>query len=272
MSESPTVSIVMPAFNSARFIAAAIKSVLNQDFQKWELLVVDGGSRDGTCEIVSSFSAFDSRVHLIRNLNDKGPAHARSIGVQHAVGEYVAFLDGDDLWLRSKLSTQIDFMSQSGTEFSYTQYRIMNSSASEASCPIGIHRQYNYPSYLFLRGIGCSTVVVKRRLFTEDILRTYGLWHGEDTLWWLKILKAGALACAVSEPLVLYRDAEGSLSKYRLNNQASVWRIYRDEFHLSPIFASLAYGSYVVDVALRRLSTRFRTIIFGKKKISEIFP
>jgi teichuronic acid biosynthesis glycosyltransferase TuaG len=271
MSHTPIVSIVMPAFNSARFIEAAINSVLHQDLQKWELLVVDGGSQDNTREIVASYSVADPRIRLIPNPDDKGPAHARSIGVQQALGEYVAFLDGDDLWLRRKLSVQVDFMRRSGTEFSYTQYRVMNSHGTEASCPIGIHHHYNYPSYLFLRGIGCSTVIIKRNLFTKEILETYGLWHGEDTLWWLKILRAGAHARGVLEPLVLYRDAEGSLSKYRLRNQASVWRIYRDEFRLSTIFASMAYCSYVVDVALRRLRSRLCTRVFGKKKVSEIW-
>jgi teichuronic acid biosynthesis glycosyltransferase TuaG len=271
MNHIPIVSIVTPAFNSSRFIEAAINSVLQQDFQNWELLVVDGGSQDNTCEIVERYSAVDPRVRLIPNPDDKGPAHARSTGVQHALGEYVAFLDGDDLWLRTKLSVQVDFMRSTCTEFSYTQYWVMNSNATEVSCPIRVHREYGYPSYLFLRGIGCSTVIVKRNLFTKEILETYGLWHGEDTLWWLKMLRAGAHARGVLEPLVLYRDSEGSLSKYRLRNQASVWRIYRDEFRLSPIFAGLAYVSYVADVALRRLRSRLCTRVLGKKKVTEIW-
>jgi teichuronic acid biosynthesis glycosyltransferase TuaG len=270
MSQLPIVSVVMPAFNSARFIEASINSVIDQMFQDWELLVVDGGSLDGTCEIVSRYAATDPRVRLIPNPDDQGPAHARSLGVRLALGEYVAFLDGDDLWSRKKLSTQIDFMCRTGTDFSYTQYRIMNSAGTEASCPISVHARYGYPSYLFLRGIGCSTVVIKKRLFSEEILNTYGLWHGEDTLWWLKIFRAGSYARGVLEPLVLYRDAEGSLSKHRLRNQASVWRIYRDEFCLSTIFASVAYVCYVSDVALRRIRTRLCTIVFGMKKLNGV--
>lgn len=270
MNKVPIVSIVMPAFNSASFIEASINSVIHQELQEWELLVVDGGSRDDTCEIVSRYSVADPRIRLVANHDDKGPAHARSTGVRLARGDYVAFLDGDDLWLRSKLSTQIDFMQLTGTVFSYTQYRVMDSQGTEVSCPVNIHRQYSYPSYLFLRGIGCSTVVIKRSLFTEEVLETYGLWHGEDTLWWLKLLRAGAQAHGIFQPLVLYRDTEGSLSKYRLRNQSSVWRIYRDEFRLSLIFAILAYVSYVADVALRRFSSRLCTKFSGKRKINEV--
>jgi teichuronic acid biosynthesis glycosyltransferase TuaG len=270
MSMSPVVSIVMPAFNSSRFIEASISSVLRQEFQGWELLVVDGGSCDSTRDIVDRFAAADHRVRLVPNHNDRGPAHARATGVRQARGEYVAFLDADDLWLRTKLSNQIAFMCRTGTDFSYTQYRVMNSQGTEVSCPISIRRQYTYPSYLFLRGIGCSTVVIKRNLFSEEILETYGLWHGEDTLWWLKLLRAGAHARGVFEPLVLYRDAEGSLSKHRLRNQASVWRIYRDDFYLSLVTASAAYVSYVTDVALRRFRYRLCTKVFGKRQVSEV--
>lgn len=270
MSQLPVVSIVMPAFNSAKYIEASIKSVLGQQFKEWELLVVDGGSRDNTREIVKGFASTDPRVRLVNNPDDKGPAHARSIGVRQASGEYVAFLDADDLWISGKLLVQIDFMRRTATDFSYSKYRVMNSQGTETSCAVSIHRQYNYPSYLFSRGIACSTVIVKRSLFTSEILNTFGLWHGEDTLWWIKLLRNGVIARGVLEPLTLYRDAEGSLSKHRMRNQASVWRIYRDEFRLSIVTASIAYISYVADVAVRRIRYRLCTKFFGKKSAEEL--
>jgi teichuronic acid biosynthesis glycosyltransferase TuaG len=266
----PTVSVIMPAFNSARFIEASIDSVLNQTFRDWELLVVDGGSSDDTIEIVARYTSIDHRVRLIQNIDDKGPAHARSTGIKQARGEFIAFLDGDDLWLRNKLATQIGFMTRTGSEFSYTKYRMMNSKGTDASCPLAVNRQYSYPSYLFLRGIGCSTVIIKRSLFSVEILEAYGPWLGEDTLWWLIILKDGTQASGILEPLVLYRDAEGSLSKHRLRNQISIWEIYRKRLNLSPIVAILAYISYIFDVALRRILYRTCTKIFGKKKVEDI--
>jgi teichuronic acid biosynthesis glycosyltransferase TuaG len=270
MSKPTIVSIVMPAFNSSRFIEASISSVLHQSFGDWELLVVDGGSSDNTCEIVSFFSAVDPRVRLIPNPEDKGPAHARSVGISQALGEYIAFLDGDDLWLPTKLTVQIDFMRRTDTSFSYTKYRLMNAQGTEVSCPLSIRCQYTYPSYLFLRGIGCSTVVIKRSVLSEEILETYGPWLGEDTFWWLKLMRGGTTARGVLEPLVLYRDSEGSLSKNRFSNQLSIWRIYREHFCLSPIAASLAYSSYVIDVALRRLRCRICTTILGRKSVGEL--
>jgi teichuronic acid biosynthesis glycosyltransferase TuaG len=266
----PIVSIIMPAFNSGRFISASIDSVLNQKFLDWELLVVDGGSSDDTIELVARYSSIDHRVRLIQNVDDKGPAHARSTGIKKARGEFIAFLDGDDLWLRNKLAIQIEFMTRTGSDFSYTKYRMMNSKGTEASCPLTVNRQYRYPSYLFLRGIGCSTVIIKRSLFSAEVLEAYGSWLGEDTLWWLMILRSGTHASGILEPLVLYRDAEGSLSKHRFRNQASIWEIYRKHLSLSTFVAILAYVSYIFDVALRRIRYRTCTKIFGMKKVGDI--
>ena len=261
----------MPAFNSSRFIVAAINSVIQQKFKEWELLVIDGGSSDNTRDIVSRFASIDRRIFLVLNSDDKGPAHARSIGVKKSQGEFVAFLDADDIWLPTKLQVQIKFMCSINSDFSYTKYRVMNTHGTEASCAVGLYQKYTYSSYFFLRGIACSTVVVKRSLFSEDILNTYGLWHGEDTLWWIKLFQAGAIGnCIPTEPLVLYRDTVGSLSKYRLRNQISVWRIYRDDFSLSILIATIAYICYVTDVTIRRLRYRLCTKFFGKKKVEEL--
>lgn len=243
--------------------------MLRQSFLDWELLIIDGGSCDATLEVVDRFASVDRRIRLVRNPHDRGPSHARATGILQARGDYVAFLDADDLWLPRKLSIQLDFMRRTGAEFSYTQYRGMNSQGTEVSCPVGAHRSYSYLSYFFSRGIGCSTVVVKRGLFSAEILETQTAWLAEDTLWWLKLLRSGAHARGVMEPLVLYRDSVGSLSKNRLRNQLSVWRIYRDEFRLPSLFAFAAYISYVTDVALRRLACLVCTTFVGKKRVDE---
>jgi teichuronic acid biosynthesis glycosyltransferase TuaG len=270
MKSNPVVSIIMPSFNSALFIEYSLKSVLQQEFKEWELLVVDGGSFDNTREIVERYSKMDRRIKLLINVDDKGPAHARSTGIRQALGDFVSFLDGDDIWLRNKLSSQIDFMLKTGAVFSYTQYRVMNSEGSKVSCPLAVSRKYNYPSYLYRRGIACSTVVVRRELFTDKILQSYGSWLAEDTHWWLMLLRDGATAHALLQPLVLYRDSEGSLSKHRIRNQTSVWQLYRNEFQLTFVTSMFSYLSYVIDVAWRRSRYRICTKFFGTKSVEEI--
>ena len=100
----------MPSFNSERFIGEAIDSVLDQTFINWELLVVDGQSWDGTRGLIKSYCKLDNRIKLIENKDDRGPSQARSLGFGESRGEYIAFLDSDDLWHPEKIERQLNFL------------------------------------------------------------------------------------------------------------------------------------------------------------------
>lgn len=265
-----TVSIVMPALNSSAYIECSINSVLNQSFQSWELLVIDGGSTDQTLSIINSFELADSRIRLINNLNDRGPAHARAEGIVNAKGKYIAFLDADDLWLPEKLSLQIEFMSKNNYSFSYTSYRKMDATGLLASCALSTHSSFNFISGLSRRGIGSPTVVISRDLFDSNILSAIGKSHGEETLWWLLILKKGVRAYGLLKPLALYRDTPYSLSKKVIRNQVTVWHSYRNELMVPPLFAFAAYFLYLSDVFIRRLRLRVCTYIRGKILVSTL--
>jgi teichuronic acid biosynthesis glycosyltransferase TuaG len=265
-----TVSIVMPAFNSSAYIEHSINSVLKQSFQSWELLVIDGGSTDQTLSIIHNFEMADSRVRLINNLNDRGPAHARAEGIMNAKGAYIAFLDADDLWLPEKLSLQIEFMSKNNYHFSYTSYRKMDAIGLLASCALSTHSSFNFISGLSRRGIGSPTVVISRDLFDSSILSTIGKSHGEETLWWLLILKKGVRAYGLLKPLALYRDTPYSLSKKVIRNQTTVWHSYRNELMVPPLFAFAVYFLYLSDVFIRRLRLNVCTSIKGKVLVSAL--
>jgi glycosyltransferase involved in cell wall biosynthesis len=107
----PQVSVVIPTFNRANLLPTAIRSVLNQTFQDFEILLVDDGSSDTTPEIVKSFD--DARLQYIRHAEPRGGAAARNTGILHSSGEYVAFLDDDDEWYPHKLSRQMEVMLRS---------------------------------------------------------------------------------------------------------------------------------------------------------------
>ena len=93
---SGLVSIVMPCYNGEQFIDETIKSVLNQTYQKWELLVIDDGSRDSSASIVQNYAKDDQRIHLIQQRN-AGSAAARNNGIRQSKGQYLALLDSDDI-------------------------------------------------------------------------------------------------------------------------------------------------------------------------------
>lgn len=108
---NPLVSIIMPAYNTAMYISEAIQSILNQTYQEWELIVVDDASTDGTSVLIKDFAAKDSRIKPIFKTSNSGkPAIAKNTALENVVGEYIAFLDSDDLWFPQKLEIQINQM------------------------------------------------------------------------------------------------------------------------------------------------------------------
>ena len=102
------VSIIMPCYNSEKFIKDAIESVLKQTYQNWELIIIDDNSTDNSTIIVESYKRKDFRIKLLKNSNNtRMPATPRNIGILSANGRYIAFLDSDDIWYPSKLENQI---------------------------------------------------------------------------------------------------------------------------------------------------------------------
>lgn len=104
---TPLVSVIIPAYQSAETLPRAIKSVLNQNYKNFEIIVVDNGSTDNTQIIVNSLMELDSRIHLVSLKTNQRPAGGRNAGVTASAGEYIAFLDADDEWLQTKVENQL---------------------------------------------------------------------------------------------------------------------------------------------------------------------
>ena len=114
------VSIIMPSYNTAKFISKTIESVLEQTYKNWELLIVDDCSTDNTDEIVSKYD--DDRIIYLKNKKNSGAAVSRNKALKNAKGKWIAFLDSDDLWLPEKLERQLKFMVQNNYAFTYHEY------------------------------------------------------------------------------------------------------------------------------------------------------
>ena len=127
------VSIVMPSWNTGNFIEESIKSVLGQTYKNWELLIVDDCSTDHTDQVVASFQ--DPRIRYFKNNANCGAALTRKKAMREAQGEWMAFLDSDDIWDSRKLEEQIKFMKKNGVAFSYHEYEKID----EESKPLHIY-------------------------------------------------------------------------------------------------------------------------------------
>lgn len=204
------VSIIMPSYNTAKFISETIESVLAQTYSNWELIIVDDCSTDNTDEVVKSFLS-DDRIKYIKNEKNSGAAVSRNRALREAKGKWVAFLDSDDLWFPEKLEKQISFMKNKGYHFSYTNYIEMN----EDSAPNG--RRITGPKKITKHGMynycwpGCLTVMYD--VETIGLIQIADIKKNNDYAMWLKVCKKSD-CYLLDETLAKYRKRGGSISNH----------------------------------------------------------
>ena len=134
LREEDMVSIIMPSYNTASYIKESIQSVLNQTYTNWELIIVDDCSTDETEEVLATIT--DSRIKYFKNKENSGAAISRNKALREARGQWIAFLDSDDLWLPNKLEKQINFMKNNGYKFSYTNYEEIDMASNKTGVRI----------------------------------------------------------------------------------------------------------------------------------------
>ena len=124
--ERELVSIIMPSYNTGKYVIDSIRSVQSQTYTNWELIIVDDCSTDGTIEMIRDYveKTNEKRIRLLSNEKNSGAAVSRNYALREARGRWIAFLDSDDLWLSEKLEKQISYMKENEYIFTYTDYRM----------------------------------------------------------------------------------------------------------------------------------------------------
>ena len=226
MQEEPHVSVVMPAYNAERYIGQAIQSVLRQTYPDFELLVVDDGSKDQTVRIVRCLAEQDDRIHLYIMGKNSGVSASRNFGVTQARGEWIAFLDSDDIWREDKLERQLSYLARfPSAAIGYTASAFMNADGERYAYIMAALPQTTYA--MLLRGnlMSCSSVMVK-----TSLMRRYpmgGDQMHEDYAAWLQILREVPCAYGVNEPLLIYRVSSASKSGDRITSAEMLYHTYR---------------------------------------------
>ena len=207
----PQVSIVIPTHNSSRYLVKALDSVLAQTVSDFEVLVVDDGSTDDTECVMRHYGA---PVRYIRQQN-AGVAVARNNGISESRGRYVAFLDADDVWLPFKLERQLETINLSSANgVCYSAFSIVSSELE----PMEVSQSQRSGSLLeslLTRGniVGTpSTVICERELLSEVGGFDAALSYGADWDLWLRLSVLTGF-CYVDEPLVMYRQHDGNMSR-----------------------------------------------------------
>ena len=255
MSSAPInnrVSVIMPAYNIACYIEDSVFSVLKQSFSNLELIIVDDASSDETGEIADVLAHSDARIHVIHSKENVGGAGARNLGLKAAQSRYVAFIDGDDLWHPEKLERQMCLMSRGGVQLAYTAIQKVGPDGRFFGNVQTVTESVDYVTLLGNPLIGCSTVLIDYeavgRLLMPDIRKR------QDFAFWLQLLRAGAVAHGINEPLTYYRVRRGSLSSNKLSAACYTWQVYR-EFEKLSFWRALPYFfSYAFRAVLKRLN------------------
>lgn len=243
------VSVIMPLYNSARFLAASIDSVLKQKYTNWELILIDDCSGDDSVIISQAYCDRDSRIRLVRLAENSGAAVARNHGIEVAEGRFIAFLDSDDIWLPEKLNTQIEFMLKNKVAFSYTAYKKIDEYGNDLF-ELGVPWSLSYRALLKACVIGCLTVIYD----VSQIGKVYmplGT-KREDYALWLKILRErNIVAYGINKVLASYRIYPHQSSSKKLNMAKENWKLLRKQEDLCLIMSLHYFTQYALRGILR---------------------
>jgi glycosyltransferase involved in cell wall biosynthesis len=216
----PLVSVIVPTYNFAEYIAETIEAILAQTFGDLELVIIDDCSHDGTQTIITDYASRDSRIIPIFKERNEGPASARNTGMKNSRGEFIAFCDADDVWEKNKLELQLDvFATYEDYDVVYSDAFIINSKGEKT----GKRFSEKYPTGKKLTGnlfdelcltnmINTQTVIMKKKCvhsagyFPEEVR---GL---EDWVYWVKVAEKHKFFY-INQPLARYRVHEKSINR-----------------------------------------------------------
>lgn len=267
MEKTPKISVIMPAYNMEQYIETAIRSVMVQTFADWELLVLDDRSRDRTCAIVESLAAEDDRIRLIRMENNSGVAKVRNRGFELSRGEFIALLDSDDTWLPKKLETQLARLGESGADFTYCSYGIIDEEGKLAKNDYIVPERVDFEHLLRENVIGCSTVMLRRELVER--YRFDAKFYHEDYVLWLQLLQAGFKAVGCTEVLSHWRYIKNSRSYNKAKSARNRWIIYRQYLKL-PFWKSVGVlHAYTVAGMKKYMAEPARRVTVGCSAIEK---
>lgn len=232
------VSIITPSYNSAKFIAETIQSVQNQTYSNWEMIIVDDASSDETENIVLSIIQNDSRIKFHKLSQNSGPAVARNIAIEKASGDFMTFIDADDIWFPTFIENNIKTIQVTGIPFVFSSYRRANEQLEFVYSDFIVPHKVSYSDILKSNSISCLTAFVDLKKLGKKYMPL--IRKRQDMGLWLNYLKLIPYAHGIQETQAIYRIRENSLSRKKLDLIKYQWKFYREVEKLN-LFQSAYY-------------------------------
>lgn len=246
------VSIVVPIYNSERFISATIDTVEKQTYENWELILVDDCSKDNSIKVIQERIKNNNKIKLIKLQKNSGAAIARNVGIKNSSGQFIAFLDADDLWEDEKLRRQINFMNDNEYAFSFTGYEFADEYGFGNGKVVKVPFKMNYKQALKNTTIFTSTVMFNLEKISKDEVYFENI-KSEDTATWWRVLKSGYLAYGLNEKLSYYRRTKGTLSSNKFEAIKRIWNLYRNQEKLNIFYSFYNFCFYALNAVKRRI-------------------
>lgn len=240
---TPLVSIITPAYNSEKFIAEAIRSVQDQSYTNWEMIIVDDCSVDKTVAITEQIAQTDSRVKLFRLQENSGTGVARETALEKSTGKYIAFLDADDLWKPAKLETQINYLQNYNLPFTFSFYECINEEGTTLNKTVEAPRNLTYTQLFFCNYVGNLTGIYDADYFGK--VHISSIRKRQDWMLWLSIMKKIKSAKPITESLAYYRIRQNSLSASKVDLLKHNFAVYRRFHGYNLVIASLCMTGFL---------------------------
>jgi teichuronic acid biosynthesis glycosyltransferase TuaG len=220
------IDIIIPVYNSEKYIQNTVESVFNQTYKYWRLIIIDDASTDNTRRIL--FKLYQKyknkkKIIILKNKVNKGQAFSRNLGLKYSQSTFIAFLDSDDFWDRNKLKNQINFMITNNYNFTYTDYKIIKNKKIKT---IKVPDYFNYKKFIHNSSINTCSIILKRKIIKNIYFKN--LRFSEDYFFKCQILKKNINAYRCPDSYAYYLIRNNSLQSNRFSVFISLWTINKN--------------------------------------------
>jgi teichuronic acid biosynthesis glycosyltransferase TuaG len=244
-------SVIIPAYNCGRYLSYAVKSALYQTYSDIEVIIVVEPSPDNTLKTAKQFADKDNRVRIITNETRLGAANSRNRGIKASHGEFIAFLDADDVWLPKKLEVQLRLLESGKCDICCTAYSFIDEHGSHMGRVYSVPKKITRERMLFENVIGCSSAAFSKKA-AANITMNPSFSH-EDYVFWLDMLSAGATVMGINRPLMLYRKTTASRSADKFKAARDRFDVYRNHLGLSLADCAKYFSVYAVNAVFKHI-------------------
>lgn len=243
------ISIITPVYNAEKFLEQTLQSIHSQTYKNFEaLLILDKNSTDESSAIIDRWAAKDARFRVLRNLPQGGVSFNRNHGISLATGDFICFLDSDDLWESQKLTLQLKFMIENNLNFSCAGFNKISEDGLPLPIIITPPAKFDYTQLLKNNQIGCLTVMLSKKL--AQTVQFQDVMH-EDMVYWIQLLHKTQFAFGIPQVLASYRVVHGSRSSNKFIAAKARWHILRHIEKLTFFKSSFFFMHYAFSAIFK---------------------